>query len=68
MSEVAGTPENVFGEVKEGFLGCKKRKVSKRDLLKEIYDLEFERATLLFNLQKNLEKEDFDEKQTLKQS
>ena len=51
----------VHAEVSEGFLGLSKRQVTKYDLLKQLYDLEYSRANLLNDLQKGVEKEDFDE-------
>ena len=64
MRDFPGT-DKIKGNLSEGFLSCKKRQVSKFDLLKEIYDLELQKADLLFNLQNGLEKEDFDEKQII---
>jgi hypothetical protein len=62
MREFPGA-DKIKGMLSEGFLGCKKREISKLDLLKEIYNLEFQKADLLYNLKNGLEKEDFDEKQ-----
>ena len=55
----------IQAEVSEGFLGLFKRQVTKYDLLKQLYDLELSRANLLNDLQRGVEKEDFDEKQKI---
>jgi len=67
MKEMSISEEakSLRAEVSEGFLGLSKRQVTKYDLLKQLYDLEFFRAKLLYDLQRGVEKEDFDEKQTI---
>jgi hypothetical protein len=67
MQEMSAFEEakSICADVSQGFLGLSKRQVTKYDLLKELYDLEFSRAKLLNDLQRGVEKEDFDEKQKI---